>query len=43
MGDKEIEKKAVSVRKRNGEDLGSKDLEDFIKALRKEIDEKIIN
>lgn len=43
IGDKEIEAKAVAVRKRNGEDLGSKDLEEFIKALRKEIDEKIIN
>lgn len=43
VGDKEIEKNAVSVRKRNGEDLGSKDLEDFVKALKKEIEEKIIN
>lgn len=43
VGDKEIEKNAVAVRKRNGEDLGSKDLEDFIISLRKEIDEKVIN
>jgi threonyl-tRNA synthetase len=43
VGDREAEAKAVAVRKRNGEDLGSKDLEDFTKALRKEIEEKIIN
>lgn len=43
VGDKEIEKKAISVRKRNGEDLGSKDLEDFTKAIKKEIEEKTIN
>ncbi len=43
VGDKEIEAKAVAVRKRNGEDLGSKDLEDFIKTLRLEIDNKTIN
>lgn len=42
VGDREAEAGKVAVRKRNGEDLGSKDLEDFIKALRKEIDEKII-
>ncbi|MGA3292096.1 MAG: threonine--tRNA ligase [Candidatus Microgenomates bacterium] len=43
VGDREAEKKAVSVRKRGGEDLGSKDLGDFIKALQKEIEEKIIS
>lgn len=43
LGDKEIEKNAIAVRKRNGEDLGSKDLEDFIKAIKKEIEEKIVN
>lgn len=43
VGDKEIEKNAVSVRKRSGEDLGSKDLNDFVKAIKKEIDEKNIN
>jgi threonyl-tRNA synthetase len=43
VGDKEMEAKAVAVRKRNGEDLGSKNLEDFIKALKKEIEEKSIN
>jgi len=43
VGDREAEAGKVAVRKRNGEDLGSKDLEEFIKALRKEIDEKITN
>jgi threonyl-tRNA synthetase len=42
VGDKEIEAKAVAVRKRNGEDLGSKDLEDFIGELKSEIGEKAI-
>jgi len=43
VGDKEVEAKAVAVRKRSGEDLGSKNLEDFIKGLKKEIDEKVIS
>ena len=43
VGDKEMEAKAVAVRKRNGDDLGKKNLEDFTKALKKEIDEKTIN
>lgn len=43
IGDKEIEAKAVAVRKRNGEDLGSKDLEEFIKTLKNEIEEKVIS
>lgn len=43
VGDREAEAEKVSVRRRNGEDLGSKGLEEFIKALKKEIDEKIIN
>jgi threonyl-tRNA synthetase len=42
VGDRESEAGKVAVRKRGGEDLGSKTLEDFIKALRKEIDEKTI-
>jgi threonyl-tRNA synthetase len=42
VGDKEIEAKAVAVRKRNGEDLGSKNLEDFIGELKSEIGEKAI-
>lgn len=43
VGDREAEAKKVAVRKRSGEDLGSKDLEDFIKAIKKEIEEKSIN
>jgi threonyl-tRNA synthetase len=43
VGDKEKETKSVAVRKRNGEDIGAKDLDEFIKALKKEIEEKIIN
>lgn len=40
VGDKEKDAKAVAVRKRDGTDLGAKDLADFIKALKKEIEEK---
>jgi threonyl-tRNA synthetase len=43
VGDREAEAKKVAVRKRNGEDLGAKDLEDFVKALKKEIEEKSLN
>jgi threonyl-tRNA synthetase len=43
VGDREAEAKKVAVRKRNGEDLGAKDLEEFIKALKKEIEERIIS
>lgn len=42
VGDREAEAGKVAVRKRNGEDLGSKNLEEFIKAVRKEIDEKAL-
>ncbi len=40
VGDKEMEAKAVAVRKRDGTDLGPKNLEAFIKTLKKEIEEK---
>ena len=43
VGDREAEAGKVAVRKRNGEDLGAKDLEEFTKAIKKEIEEKIIN
>jgi threonyl-tRNA synthetase len=43
VGDREAEANRVAVRKRNGEDLGAKDLDEFIKALKKEIEEKVIN
>jgi threonyl-tRNA synthetase len=42
LGDREEKSKKIAVRKRTGEDLGSKDLEDFIKSLKKEIEEKVI-
>jgi threonyl-tRNA synthetase len=41
IGDREAEAKAVAVRKRDGKDLGSQNLEEFIKMLKKEIEEKI--
>lgn len=43
VGDKEMEAKAVAVRKRDGTDLGKKNLDDFIKALKKEIEERTIS
>jgi threonyl-tRNA synthetase len=43
VGDREKETAAVAVRKRNGEDLGIKKLEDFTKALKIEINEKALN
>jgi threonyl-tRNA synthetase len=43
VGDREAEAEKVAVRKRDGKDLGAKDLDDFIKALKKEIDEKTIS
>ena len=43
VGDREAEGNKVAVRKRNGKDLGAKDLDEFIKALKKEIEEKAIN
>lgn len=43
LGDREAEAKAVAVRKRDGKDLGTIDLTDFIKTLKKEIDEKEIS
>jgi threonyl-tRNA synthetase len=42
VGGREEEGKTVAVRKRNGEDLGAKDLDDFINILKKEIDEKAL-
>ena len=43
VGDREAEAKAVAVRKRDGTDLGSQNLEEFIKVLRLEIDNKSIS
>lgn len=42
VGDKEVEAQAVAVRHRKEGDLGSQGLADFIKALKQEIEEKVI-
>lgn len=41
IGDKEIENNSVSIRSRNGEDLGSLDLSHFLKKIEQEIDKKV--
>ncbi|MFC1625438.1 threonine--tRNA ligase [Patescibacteria group bacterium] len=43
VGDKEEKTKGVSVRKRNGKDLGALKLDSFIKDIKKEIEEKKID
>lgn len=43
VGDKEEKVNSVSVRKRSGENLGSRKLEEFIEEIKKEIEEKLIN
>ncbi len=43
VGDKEKESGTVSVRRRDGADLGAKDLGGFTSVLKKEIEEKIID
>jgi threonyl-tRNA synthetase len=40
VGDKEMESQKVSVRRRNGEDLGLMDLESFVSLLEKDVIEK---
>jgi len=42
VGDREEKEGKISVRKRDGSDLGSKDLTGFTKSLKKEIEEKAI-
>ncbi len=42
IGDKEIAEGALSVRRRNGQDLGSLHIEDFLSSLEEEIDKKIV-
>lgn len=42
VGDKELEAKKVAVRKRSGEDLGSVELQEFIKNIKIEIIDKAI-
>ena len=41
IGDKEVEHNALSVRERNGTDLGQMQLEDFLRELRQKIDKKV--
>ncbi len=43
IGDREQEAGAVAIRKRSGDDLGSKSVEEFKKLIKKEIEEKTIN
>ncbi len=43
LGDKEVENGTVAERGRSGKDYGAQPLDKFIKDVRKEIDEKIIN
>ncbi|MCG4585543.1 His/Gly/Thr/Pro-type tRNA ligase C-terminal domain-containing protein [Anaerosalibacter bizertensis] len=40
VGEKEVEEKAVSVRKREEGDLGQIGVEDFIEKIKKEIENK---
>jgi threonyl-tRNA synthetase len=40
VGEKEVESKTVSIRKRSEGDIGSKDVEEFIKIVKKEVKEK---
>jgi len=42
VGDKEVEANTVAIRRRDGKDLGSQNLEGFIKVLKEEIEEKVI-
>jgi len=42
VGDRESETSSVSVRKRSGEDLGAKKLNEFASAIKKEIEDKSI-
>ncbi len=41
IGDKEIDKNAVSLRTRDGKDLGIMDLSDFLQKIKEEIDKKV--
>ena len=43
VGDNEIKEDTVSIRSRSGKDLGSQKLDEFIKNIKYEIDNKIIN
>jgi len=41
IGDKEIEKNTISVRNRDGKDLGNLDLSHFLQKIKEEIDKKV--
>lgn len=41
IGDKEIDSNSISVRSRDGKDLGTMDLSDFLQKVKEEIDKKI--
>lgn len=41
IGDKEVESGLISVRERNGNDLGEIELSDFLEVLKKQIDKKV--
>ncbi len=41
IGDKELENQTISIRTREGKDLGSQKIEDFIQRVKEEIDKKI--
>lgn len=41
IGDKEIDQESISVRKRDGDDLGITQIASFIKQLQENIDKKI--
>ncbi|MFH0943128.1 MAG: threonine--tRNA ligase [Candidatus Beckwithbacteria bacterium] len=43
VGEKEAKSKTVSIRNRDGKDLQSKPLDQFINSIRREIDQKLIN
>ncbi len=43
VGDRDEKEGKISIRRRNGVDLGSKELEDFMKDIKKEIDSKELN
>lgn len=43
IGEKEMDSRTVSVRERNGEDLGAMSIEDFIARATKEVEDKLIS
>lgn len=42
VGEKEVNDKTISVRERDGNDLGEKNIEEFVEILKKEVEEKTI-